>query len=544
VNDPDKVAWPSGNGIGDYLPDNLWTLSDFPADEEPSTAEAGSGLVSLKFLTSALRRRVRFWCMIGLVGLVVGVGLYAKAPPSYQASTSLWLTPGPYENINTATNNDLAMADTRSVAALAVQQLGSRQDPGSFLGMYKATPLTERLMIVTAHASSSSQAVANAKAVAAAFLKFRAQELQTQQALVQAGYAQQVKQALQKYNSIKSQIRQLQSQPTTADQQARLTALQAQEEQANNALADARQSANGNQVDNGAATAAAVNGSYVVDPATPGPHSRFKPLILDAVGGLVVGLIIGMAIVMIQALVSDRLRRRDDVAQALGVPVRFSVGAVHAKRWLPARGGASREAESQRIAAHLRHAVPGSSGGPASLAVVPVDDQQVPASSLVALALACAREGRQVVVADLCPGAPAAKLLDAATPGVRAVSTRDTRLVVAVPERHDLAPVGPLHHGPAPAERSDFTEAVANACTSANLLLTLTVVDPAVGAEHLATWATDAVAVVTAGQSSWEKIRGVAELIRLSGMRLASAVLVGADKSDESIGIVRTPESV
>jgi hypothetical protein len=65
-----------------------------------------------------------------------------------------------------------------------------------------------------------------------------------------------------------------------------------------------------------------------------------------------------------------------------------------------------------------------------------------------------------------------------------------------------------------------------------------------VGAEHLATWATDAVAVVTAGRSSWEKIRGVAELIRLSGTRLASAVLVGADKSDESVGIVRTPESV
>jgi capsular polysaccharide biosynthesis protein len=545
VNDPDKLTWPSGNGIGDYLPDDLWTLSDFPADEEPSAAEAGGGLVSLKFLTAALRRRARFWCAIGLVGLIVGCGLYAKSPPGYKASTTLLLTPGPYENINTAANNYLAMAETRSVAALAVQQLGGGMDPGSFIGTYKVTPLTERLMIVTASANSSDLAAARATAVAAAFLKFRAQELQTQQRLVQAGYNQQVSQALQKYNSIKSQISQMPAQPTTEEQRVRLATLTAQEEQANNALSDARNSANGNKIDNGAATEAAVTGSKVVDPATPGPHSRFKPLILDAVGGLVVGLIIGMAIVIIQALVTDRLRRRDDVAHALGAPVRLSVGAVHGKGWLPARGGAaSREAEIQRIAAHLRHTVPGSSRGPASLAVVPVDDQRLPASSLVALALACAREGKQVVVADLCPGAPAAKLLDGTDPGVRAVSVQNTHLTVAVPERNELAPAGPLSHGPVPAGRSDFTDAVANACGSANLLLTLAAVDPAVGAEHLATWATDAVAVVTAGRSSWEKIRGVAELIRLSGTRLASAVLVGADKSDESVGIVRTPESV
>jgi hypothetical protein len=36
----------------------------------------------------------------------------------------------------------------------------------------------------------------------------------------------------------------------------------------------------------------------------------------------------------------------------------------------------------------------------------------------------------------------------------------------------------------------------------------------------------------------------VAELIRLSGTRLVSAVLVGADKSDESLGTLTTPELV
>ena len=82
------------------------------------------------------------------------------------------------------------------------------------------------------------------------------------------------------------------------------------------------------------------------------------------------------------------------------------------------------------------------------------------------------------------------------------------------------------------------------ACASANLLLTLATLDPSLGGEHLATWATDAVAVVTAGRSSWTKIHAVGEMIRLSGTRLVSAVLVGADKTDESLGVTQTPETV
>jgi hypothetical protein len=545
VNDPDKITWPNGNGIGDYLPERLWSLSDFMADGEPSAAEATEGLTSLKFLTAALRRRARFWCVLGAVGLVLGCGFYAKSPPAYKASTSLWLTPGPYENINTSANNDVAMAKTRTVAELAVQQLGLRQDPGSFLGTYTATPITERLLVITSSASSSGQAVADAEAVAAAFLKFRGEELETQQTLVLAGFNQQVKQAQQRLSSIKSQVREVSAQSTTPAQQARLKGLQAQQDQAANALFNAQQAADNNQIANGAATTAAVDDSTVLDSAVPLAHSKLKPLVLDAAVGLVVGAILGMAIVIIQALGSDRLRRRDDVAHALGVPVRLSVGTVRAKRWLPARGGsATEEAGIQRMAAHLRHAVPGNAQDVATLAVVPVDDVQIPASSVVSLAVSCAREGKKVVVVDLCGDAPAAKLLGATEPGVQVVSTQDARLIVAVPDHDDLAPLGPLRRGPVPTYRSDFTSAVANAYASANLLLTLATVDPSLGGEHLATWATDAVAVVTAGRSSWEKIHGVAELIRLSGMRLVSAVLVGADKTDESLGVVWTPEAV
>lgn len=194
--------------------------------------------------------------------------------------------------------------------------------------------------------------------------------------------------------------------------------------------------------------------------------------------------------------------------------------------------------------AHLARCVAGRARRTACLAVVPADDLQVPALCLASLAVSCAKEGRRVVVADLCRGAPVAKLLGVTGPGVREVSTGGVNLVAAVPERDDAVPAGPLDQGYAPAERSSFTEAVVDACASADVLLTLAALDPSLGSEHLATWATDAVAMVTAGWSSWTRIQAVGEMIRLSGTRLVSAVLVGTDPSDESLGTIGVPETV
>jgi capsular polysaccharide biosynthesis protein len=542
-DDPDrKMAWSNGSGVRDYAPERLWALNDFTAVQEPPAAEPAGGLVSFGFIKVSLKRRKRLWLTTAVAGLLLGCGFYVASPPVYQASTSVLLIAGPYENINTAANNDQAMAQTRTVAGLAVRELGLNESAGSFLTTYTVAPVTERVMIITASASSSSQAVNNANAVATAFLKFRAQEMQVEQSLVLGSLNQQVSQAQQRLSSINSQIDQVSAQ---AGSSAQLKSLQAQRTKAEGTLYNLQQSALGNQTNNGSATEAAVKGSGVLDQATLVAHSRLKPLVLDAFGGLVVGLLLGLAFVVIQSIVSDKLRRRDDVAQALGSPVRLSVGALPRRRWRPARrGSATRDSENQRIAVHLSRAVPRNPRSTAALAIVAVDDLQVPASSLVALAESNARQGLQVIVADLSSGAAAARLLGAGNPGVHGVDAHGTHLVVAVPERADVVPIGPFGDGGASAERSSFTEAVATACASANLLLILATLDPALGGEHLATWATDAVAVVTAGRSSWTRIQAVGEMVRLSGVRLVSAVLVGADKTDESLGSLRMPEPV
>jgi len=74
---------------------------------------------------------------------------------------------------------------------------------------------------------------------------------------------------------------------------------------------------------------------------------------------------------------------------------------------------------------------------------------------------------------------------------------------------------------------------------SPDLLLSLAELDPAVGADQLATWATDVAVVMTAGRSAPKAIHAVGEMVRVAGLRLALGVLLRADNADESLGFVR-----
>ena len=96
-----------------------------------------------------------------------------------------------------------------------------------------------------------------------------------------------------------------------------------------------------------------------------------------------------------------------------------------------------------------------------------------------------------------------------------------------------MVPVGPLQ----PLLVEEAPGPLRAAFASADLLLTLVPLDPSLGGDHLVTWATGAVAMVTAGQSTETRIHAVGEMIRLAGLPLISAVLVGADKTDESLGV-------
>ena len=113
---------------------------------------------------------------------------------------------------------------------------------------------------------------------------------------------------------------------------------------------------------------------------------------------------------------------------------------------------------------------------------------------------------------------------------------------MVVPDRDDAAPVGPLRAVTSALGSAQAGDALDASYASADSSAHPGHPRPALGGDHLATWAANAVVVVTAGQSSAVRIHGVGEMIRLAGTRLDSVVLIGADKSDESLGLTPRPD--
>jgi capsular polysaccharide biosynthesis protein len=523
---------------GDVVaPERVRAYGDFADAGATSAADLTSGLTSLRFMGKALRRQAWVWCATALAGMVVGLGLFAAFPPSYAASTSVLLTNDPLADPSDAIQTSVTLAQAGAVAQEALQQLHLRQSVSSFAASYTVAQITDRILTITVTAPSSSQAVSRANALAAAFLQFRAEALQIEQQIVLATLGQQIARAEQQVGLATERVEAQLAQPPSAAQGATLHNLQAAQYQAYIALDELQRTAASLPV----TTTAMVAGSGVLDTAVPARRGR-QAILFYPIGGLFAGLILGLSIVIIGALASDHLRRRDDVAHALGAPVKLSVGSIHGARWLPGRLrlAAGRGRNVRRIVAYLRRAVPAASGG-AALAAVSVDNARTVALPLVSLAVSSARGGKRVVVADLSGGAPAARLLGVRKPGVHEVHVRDVRLIVAVPGRDDVVPIGPLHPASPAALPGSVTEALARAYASADLLLTLVPLDPALGGEHVATWATDVVVLVTSGRSSPAKIHATGEMILLAGLSQLSAVLIGADQADLSLGVTSVP---
>jgi capsular polysaccharide biosynthesis protein len=537
VKDPDQaVSWPPR--VDDDLPARLSAYEDSADIAERSSDDSGTGLVSLGFIVAALRRSSRLWCILAVVGLILGAGYIVARPPAHAAIVSVLLVDDPTQNPVYEVQTDTALAESVPVAAGVVRQLGLRETPTSFASTYSVTATTNQVLTFSVKGPSTDAAVRIASALAKQFLDYRAQYEETQLQQTTGQLNQQVAQAQQTLDSVKSAISKVSSQPSTPAQQAQLSNLQAQRTAAENAVIQVQQYATATAANAQTVAQSMVDGSQVLNAAMPTKRSVPKTIVIYGIGGLIGGLALGMAIAIIGAVTSDRLRRRDDIAYAFGAPVRLSVGPLRKHRLpdLP-RPAAIRRRSRERVVDHLRNAVPGSSKGLVGLAVVAVDDTATVASMLVDLAMSKAKQGTHVILADLSDGARAARLLGVKRPGLNPFDRNGARLLVVVPSRDEAVPIGPLQNHASPEGYAQADEALTTACAKADLVLTLFTLDPASGGEHLTTWATDVVAVVTAGQSTAVRIHAVGEMIRLSGARLGSVVVIGADKSDESLGL-------
>jgi len=525
----------------DRLPDSFWATSngefdDFPGQGERFNGEVYPKLVSLSHIQAAMRRQFRLWFTCALIGFIVGVGLYVARPAGYEASTSLYLTQPP-NSVQGWIADDQAIVQSRTIAGMALRRLGlGHESVAAFVTTYTVVPLTDRVLVITLKAPSQADALRKANAVAVAFLTFQARLLTEQENLDNAALEQQVSVAAKQLAGIKKQLAGLA--PSSPEQRA----LKGQRARASAELTQLKLAAGAAKTTAEAATTLTIKNSVVLDAAAPVKVSK-KRVLLFVGGGLLGGLVLGLGAVVISAIVSTRLRRRDEVARALGAPVRLSIGKVRPEgRDLLRRGlAATRDPDLSRLVSYLGGAVTRSPGAFAGLAVVPVDEKpagsmEVAAVCLASLATRSAQQGQRVVLADLHSGAPAAGLLGASNPGVNEVTVEGSTLVVMVPDSKDAMPTGP----PQRPSHEGAGERATGAFQSADVVLTLAELDPGLGGDYLAGWTRNVVAVVTAGRSSAERIQAVGEMVRLAGIAQLSAVLIGADKTDESVGLTGT----
>jgi hypothetical protein len=465
-------------------------------------------------------------CAIVLAGLAATAAIYVLAPPAYQASTSILITNDPAADATIQIQGNVELAQSAKVAAGALGRLRLTEPTKSFMRTYSIAFASDRMLVITTNAPSEAAALRIARAVAAAFLQARATALHQQQKLGIAALRGEIATGNAKLRLLNNQISKMAPSENRHDVEVQYS----RESVSVGALKY-------DLLHYPVTTASMIKGTSVIDQAAPIPPSHKHLAAIFGAAGFFASLAAGLGVVIIGAVTSNRLRRRDDVARALGAPVKLSVGKVRPPRALarPRRLTAGNR-QQRRIVAHLRNAV---ADGSTALAVVPVDNAPAVASSVAALAIACAQEGRRVVLADLSAGHPAARLLGAAEPGIHEISTDGAALTVAVPERYDVVPVGPIRPLVPSWQHRQANKEVAAACASADLLLSTVTLDPSLGGDHLATWSTDVVVIVTAGRSVAAKIRATGEMIKLAGTRLTSAVLLDADRSDESLGVVR-----
>ena len=172
-----------------------------------------------------------------------------------------------------------------------------------------------------------------------------------------------------------------------------------------------------------------------------------------------------------------------------------------------------------RLGAYLETA-PG-----AALAVVEVECAEAAVVAVAALAVRLSAQGQRVVLADAARDRPLAALLGGrgATAGsIRTVSLHghDVSLFVAPDDPSEMAEKG--------------------VGEDADAILILATIEPALGADHIAAWATDAVVMVRAGGPSSTRVDGVAQQLRDARMIIRSGVLIDTDPEDHSSGFSAT----
>ena len=446
-------------------------------------------------------------------------------PHKYSAVTDLYLAQPAGENPSQAMSDDVSLLQTEAVAEQAVTADHLDVSPRTLLSHYSGLDVSDTIMSIRFNGGSQIDAVTGARAVAQAFLAVQAKELRLQTDVLVGGLQAQIASLNSGISNLNSSINSLSSAPPNEQTTNQLTEL------VNERSADASQvSQLQAQIQQALLNErSATDVSHVLDPAALVPVSTKRTTVEDALSGLVVGLAVGLAAVIFGSLLSERALDRSVVAATLGAPVELSLGRYRTPRVMRRRRLSRQLREpdpalrmiERRLRGHLESA-PGS-----ALAVVTMGTAAPAALAVGALALALCSDGHEVVVVDA-----AGKRLLASILGVTSEGQSMETFQLPGPGNHSIkvivAPEDPAQMATKPPP------------DDADAVLVLTTLDPAFGAEHLASWVTDAVMILSPRSVDLTRIGVSRDMLREAGISLRSVILVGSDPEDDSSGALNS----
>ena len=510
-----------------------WTDDDGLFVDEPSTAFPPDSLVTFRFLRDAIRRHLLIWVVLALVGLLGGLASTYVVPQPQVSSTRLLLTHKEGEDPAKAMATDVSLASTHTVAQRVIDLLQLPESPDDLLKRYTATPLTDRVVEIKVQAETSDQASKQATVVAQVYLVFRKEQI----ALQDGPLRRDLTAAETALSVAEAAVRAAGDDPADLKRPNSPEALRL-------GVARDRTTYVRQQMLDQEVQASRMNSSRILDLAAPVPVSAKRTLAINAGTGLIAGLFLGLVFVIVRALISDRLWKRQDIARALGARVRLSTERPPRWRLLPypryLRPSQRRLPEIELMVQHLGQRIFWGERPTPSVAVVSVDDVRTSALVVASLAVSVAEEGRHVLVADLTGTGVLAGMLGVGSPGTHEsrFSEPHRRIDVHYPNPHGAPAEGGYLHLSESSRLSNSGDVALDAAWEvADLVLTLATLTPELGADHLGSWASRAAVVVTAGRSTTNKINATGEMLRLAGLEIDTTVVLRPDRTDESVGV-------